>query len=703
MKFIKKIISLVFLLVFINSLHAQSNDFELLGRWGEGSCESVEVDEEYIFMGKGTYIDIYANTPSYNFITRIITPGIVEDILKDADHLYIANDQFGLSIFDIADINNPKEIGSLQLPGITHRIKLYDNHLYTANYEEGVRIVSVKDPYNPMEVAFYKTGAMVMNIDLKDNYLYSTQYSKIDICDIINPSDPVFVKRFSTFVWCWDLVIKDDYIFAQCYDRDMGSFLLSCSIKDPRNPMIKSLAPVLGNILGLTDTLAFVLRHNAVRIVNITNPDSIFFLSEFETYGDKENIKTLGNLAYIADANNGLIVVDLEDIDNPVYVKSFPSPGSTDGLIVEDEYVYISNQGLRIIDASNPSKLSVIGTFTTQCGTDIIFKKDNLIFLRDVHIGGMRIINIDSLNAPKEISQIIPYRNLIESIASHKNYLYLAQVDSLGIWNIADPTSPVHIKTLSFQGNCFAMIVEDSLLITSQGIGGIIIYDLSDPSNPNLKSSLETNPHPNKLIMLNKYIIGGTYNGFKIIDASDPYALVEKLNYTLNIYTCDLKTSNNYLYVAHADSGVTIIDLTNILAPVVAGVFDTPGIAWKLDTVDDKIFVADTRYGMSIIRNNLITDISEQIPFPISFKLSQNYPNPFNPSTIIQFSISRKEFVKVKVCDVLGKEIATLVNEEKPAGFYEVEFDGSNLSSGVYLYSLIVNGVIQNKKMILLK
>ena len=59
--------------------------------------------------------------------------------------------------------------------------------------------------------------------------------------------------------------------------------------------------------------------------------------------------------------------------------------------------------------------------------------------------------------------------------------------------------------------------------------------------------------------------------------------------------------------------------------------------------------------------------------------------------------------MKVKVCDVLGKEIATLVNEEKPAGFYEVEFDGSNLSSGVYLYSLIVNGVIQNKKMILLK
>lgn len=702
MKIIKRIRSLVFSLVFINSVFAQTNDFELIGRWGEGACEAVEVDEEYIFMGVGTYIDIYRNIQGYNFLNRIITSGIIEDIIRNENYLYIANDQFGLRIFDISNINNPKEIGSLQLPGITHRIKLYNNHIYTANYSEGVRIVNVEDPHNPVEVAFYRTGAMVMNIALKENYLYSTQYSNIDVCDISNPSDPVFVKRLDTSVWCWDLTVKDNYIFAQCWDRYLGSFLLSCSIKDPGNPIIKSVADVEGVILGLTDTLAFVLQYGMVRIVSITNPDSIFTLSEFDTYGYKEHIKTLDDLIFIADAYNGLLVIDPTDFNNPVYIKRFSSPGTTEDLIVEDNYVYMSNHGLRIIDISDPSNLSVIGSFTTHYGTDKINKDGDLIFLIDWNIGGARIISINSINDPKEIAQIIINQGII-SLATFNDYIYLSQGDSLGIWSIVDPTSPAHVTTLPLQGYCSELLVKDSLLITCQDPGGIIIYNVSNPSDPILISSLETNLPVIELTTEGDYILGGTPNGFKIIDATNPYALIEKLDYPLNIYTYDLKASNNYLYIAHADSGITIIDLTNILLPKIAGVFDTPGIARRLDTFDDKIFVADTRYGMSIVRNNLLTSIADQNHFPLSFNLSQNYPNPFNPITRIQFTIKSNEFVTIKVYDVLGKEVKTLINEEKSAGNYEVEFDGSTLSSGVYLYSLVVNGVIQNKKMILLK
>ena len=99
-----------------------------------------------------------------------------------------------------------------------------------------------------------------------------------------------------------------------------------------------------------------------------------------------------------------------------------------------------------------------------------------------------------------------------------------------------------------------------------------------------------------------------------------------------------------------------------------------------------------------------------------SFNLKQNYPNPFNPSTTIKFTIpsnvkGRMSNVTLKVYDVLGNEIVTLVNEEKPAGNYEVEFDGNGLPSGVYFYQLRVGGpetssgqaMIQTKKMILIK
>jgi len=108
--------------------------------------------------------------------------------------------------------------------------------------------------------------------------------------------------------------------------------------------------------------------------------------------------------------------------------------------------------------------------------------------------------------------------------------------------------------------------------------------------------------------------------------------------------------------------------------------------------------------------NTIITDINddeENNVIPATFQLSQNYPNPFNPSTTINYSIMRPGFVTLKVYDILGNEVATLVNEEKTAGNYEVEFStsggGSNLASGIYIYRLTSGNFTASKKLILLK
>jgi hypothetical protein len=86
-----------------------------------------------------------------------------------------------------------------------------------------------------------------------------------------------------------------------------------------------------------------------------------------------------------------------------------------------------------------------------------------------------------------------------------------------------------------------------------------------------------------------------------------------------------------------------------------------------------------------------------------SFTFYQNYPNPFNPKTIIEFDIPELSFVKLKIFNVLGHEIPTLVNEAKPKGNYAVEFYGSILPSGIYFYQLNAGNFINTKKMTLLK
>jgi len=91
------------------------------------------------------------------------------------------------------------------------------------------------------------------------------------------------------------------------------------------------------------------------------------------------------------------------------------------------------------------------------------------------------------------------------------------------------------------------------------------------------------------------------------------------------------------------------------------------------------------------------------ISSPISFALEQNYPNPFNPSTKIQFSIPAASKVTLKVYDILGNEVAQLVNDFKPAGVYDIEFNGENLSSGIYYYTITAGNFTSTKKMMLLK
>jgi len=101
--------------------------------------------------------------------------------------------------------------------------------------------------------------------------------------------------------------------------------------------------------------------------------------------------------------------------------------------------------------------------------------------------------------------------------------------------------------------------------------------------------------------------------------------------------------------------------------------------------------------------SNITVDVKNELALPVSFNLSQNYPNPFNPSTIINYQIAKPGEVSLKIYDMLGKEITTLVNEVKSAGSYDVKFNASNLSSGIYLYTLKTDNYSQSKKMILVK
>ena len=88
---------------------------------------------------------------------------------------------------------------------------------------------------------------------------------------------------------------------------------------------------------------------------------------------------------------------------------------------------------------------------------------------------------------------------------------------------------------------------------------------------------------------------------------------------------------------------------------------------------------------------------------PAKFSLEQNFPNPFNPTTTIKWQTPKEAFQTLKIFDVLGNEVATLVSEVKPAGLHQIEFDASALASGLYFYQLKYEGLTFTKKMLMIK
>ena len=123
----------------------------------------------------------------------------------------------------------------------------------------------------------------------------------------------------------------------------------------------------------------------------------------------------------------------------------------------------------------------------------------------------------------------------------------------------------------------------------------------------------------------------------------------------------------------------------------------------KINAVSQNpVAVFDSSIQMHFQKITGVNNINSNIN-PLYFKLSQNYPNPFNPSTVINFSLFKSNKVSLKIYDLLGCEVSTLVDEYKSAGNYSVDFKANNLSSGVYIYKLQAGEFVKSQKMILLK
>lgn len=506
-----------------------------------------------------------------------------------------------------------------------------------------------------------------------------------------------------------------------------------------------------------------LVDHNAgTSIVDITNPTApvevTMIPGPVSTGTCWREIKTYGQYAYVVsehtEPNNlaGIQIIDLSNLPagaTLANVALWPEVTSSNArahtVTMDSEgYLYIQggtatrntggvSGGIRIFNLNpDPLNPAPVGVFNPRYAHDT-FVQDSLLFAFNIYEGGyIDILNISDRSNPQLIHTLVYPQGFSHTGWTTPDRKYLVTTDEIAgltvkVWDIQvlwdnDPTNNDQIDLVGEYISHPDQIaheprVRGNNVFVAHYLEGVRVLDISNPADPVEVGYYDT------------YLPPGT--GFSGDWGVYPFF-----------------PSGNFV-VSDIQSGLYVLRFDSLGAGGIAGVVSSahngeplPGAqmifveagkrissgangAFSLRTNEGShtIIVSRAGYftdtltvtlpsGASVVQNitlqSTTVGIADDLSLPLTFRLEQNYPNPFNPETNIGFQIADFGFVELKIYNVAGQVVRTLVRESKAPGRYTVEWDGRNdlgaaLGSGVYFYRLKAGGIEQIRKMMLLK
>jgi hypothetical protein len=395
-----------------------------------------------------------------------------------------------------------------------------------------------------------------------------------------------------------------------------------------------------------------------------------------------------GNYIYVTDNQDYLRVFDISNPTTPLEVGTLHFPhvtnNFTSGMAVKNGYVFVAQYvtGLQVIDVTDPTHPIQVATYNQNVKLTYLDLEGNYVYATDVYLEQ----RVDVFDVSDPLNPVIvgtkvfhdPYIHPWQDWAFGDILLVADHRDPyLAILDISDPSEPSIILTQIVPDEIWgADLTDDYIYLAAYG-AGLHIYENPFSTIPVELSLFKAFVDENDVILKWQTATETNNFGFEILRST--------------------QNDNNWNQIGFVEGNGTTTEQKSysfLDKNLEGGTY-----SYRLVQID----FDGTRNESEIVS----ADVSLQ---PTRYSLSQNHPNPFNPSTKISFEIPKNGYVSLKVYDLLGREVAALVNKNKLAGSYKVEFDATELPSGVYFYQLRATpdggqagDFIQTKKMILLK
>ncbi len=318
-------------------------------------------------------------------------------------------------------------------------------------------------------------------------------------------------------------------------------------------------------------------------------------------------------------------------------------------VCVKDAYVFVT--GIVLNRSTNNGANWTQYNLSAADGFESLTASGNNVFVGTHNYGIRR-----STNNGENWSVLTTGFPTVYSLASNGDNIF-AGVQNWGFYRSTN-NGENWIQTLTGQ-RINALVNINNIIYAGTDINGV--YISTDNGTSWAQTSLN-NRKIRSLAMRGNNIFAGTDTSGVYISTNNGASWVQKNEGLINLRAESLLISGNYVFAGTYGNGVWKRPLSEVIG---------------------------------------ILPISNEVPN--QFFLSQNYPNPFNPNTVISFQLAVNSFATLKVYDILGREVATLVNEQLQPGTYEVDWDGTNFPSGVYYYKMIADDFTETKKMVLIK
>ncbi len=757
----------------------------------------------YIAVGSGRglrILDLNA-TPKAKMVSQIYTGGCVEDLAAEGDYLYIllngvegffVNEQYPTGVV-IVDVSNPgqpikKSFVDFSNLAIARAIAVKNGYVYASyypyflgnkgrhlqnevkgHYDCGLVQIDATNPDNPQIVR--NIGPICSdNMVINGNYLF-VGGSHLIIYDITNNS----ISQVSSIPrWTWYVSVNDSLLFS----LDLANSVKIYSISDIANPEELSefyvsntsydykfwAAASSGEYLYLTGRAKSISGHAGgvtIQKINVSNPaqpqiSAGFILLNRLGYGTGLNIRLSNGNAYVAgDFAMEVFSVDDYSIN---FSEQYPTYYFNGGIELVDNVAYFFYQAVRdqtgiiAFDITNPKTIIELGSCDVSTNYQVELSSYRVsngyayFGLYDPNSpqeeSGVKILDLGSMNSDEPDISFIKVKDF-NALDVYQNTLYIASNDTLYVYNVDNPQNPVYVSQLYISswdyGYLKALTAQGDYLYISTS-NGLLISSILSPQTPSILGFY----YSQNGSVFNKPTINDNFaylpgkSSLDIVNISNPSAPYLVKSFSRFGDVKNVSIAEGYVYVL-CEHGV----IANQWAEdtlITKAVFSCEAFkSGNIVTRGSVSYVASDYDGLVILKNDNLSDASDENILPNAIELYQNYPNPFNPTTNITYVIAnpdeigvkqsteksayadnstdchvnsnKLEFtrndrvvqVSLKIYDILGREVATLVKKKQSPGKYSVQFDAGGLPSGVYFYTLRAGDFVQTRKMVLLK